>query len=241
MEFKEIFAKILETNSLSDYNTPEFADKFEKFCEILLEYNKKVNLTAIKSVDGTVLLHFADSLTVASAIPEGASLIDVGCGAGFPSLPLAICRPDIRIFSLDSTSKKIDFVKFAASELDLGNITAFSGRAEELAAGYMRESFDFATGRAVSSLNILSELCLPFVRVGGRFCSMKGSKTPEELSEARSAIFKCGGVYENTRNLALKNPFSGEIFERNLVFVKKTTQTAKRLPRAYAQIVKKPL
>ena len=138
-----------------------------EFADILIETNKTTNLTAITSPNEVILKHFVDCASISLHIPSNSSVIDVGCGAGFPSIPLAIVRPDLKITSLDSTGKKVDFVTAAAKTLSLSNITPICGRAEELPS--LREKFDVCTSRAVARLNVLSELCIPFVRKGGIF------------------------------------------------------------------------
>ena len=180
-------------------------------------------------------------MTVCADIPENARLIDIGCGAGFPSLPLAIFRPDVMITSLDSTAKRIDYVVKTAQKLGLGNVTAIAGRAEEYASkADFRESFDMATARAVAAMPILSELCLPFVKIDGVFLAMKASRGEQEAGEAKNAISLCGGRLEELRHVELT--LDGEAFEsRAIIKVRKTAQTPAKYPRHYSQISKKPL
>ena len=189
-EFNSILSEIFENNFLSNFISGENGEKtldlFYCFSYTLWETNRSLNLTAVTDTRGIILKHLADSLLISKYIPNGASVIDVGCGGGFPTFPLAIARPDLRITALDSTEKKINFVRDTASKLGLTNITPVCARAEELAKGDMRESFDCATARAVASLPILCELCLPFVKVGGRFVAMKSLKIDDELAAAKS-------------------------------------------------------
>ena len=171
---KESFVENLrwtfEKNSLSEYLTMENEEKFYSLFRILVEYNEKVNLTAITDEDGVILKHFADSLAFANRLAPRTRLIDIGCGGGFPSLPIAIVRKDVNIMGVDSVGKKVNFVNYAAAELDLGNLSALSARAEELAREKIhRERFDYACARAVSRLSIISEYCIPFLKVGGKF------------------------------------------------------------------------
>lgn len=210
---------------------------FEQFEILLLEKNKVMNLTAITQPDEVVIKHFWDSLTVLGAvdIPQGASVIDVGTGGGFPGIPLLIARPDIKLTMLDSTRKKLDFIDFALQELSLTAATVHA-RAEEAGQGELRESFDFAVSRAVASLNVLSEYCLPFVAPGGTFCAMKGSKGSEELAEAEGAVRLLGGEVSEKKLLRLEY-----LGERTLISIKKISHTPTKYPRPSAQISKKPL
>ena len=218
-------------------------DAKEKLCrlaELLVEFNSHTNLTAIKTDEGIALDHFADSLLGLDMIPEGARLIDVGAGGGFPSLPLAIARPDISVVSLDSTAKKLKFIDLAASELGLTNISTVAARAEDVAKDKnMREKFDVATARAVSRLNILSELCLPFISLGGKFLSYKGREGATEYDEAAKGIAVLGGKLTEMREFDLK---CGELSrQRFIISIEKSRKTPDAYPRAYNKILKKPL
>ena len=186
----------------------------------MLRVNAYMNLTAITEYADVILKHYVDSLTVSPMIPQRVSVADIGCGAGFPSLPLAICRPDLSILALDSTEKRIQYVKETAKLLNCENLEAIAMRAEEGGKGAYREQFDVCTARAVASLPALSELCLPFVRVGGTFLAMKGKKGEEELQEASSAIKKLGGEIEDIIRYNLP---CGD--KRNLVIIRKITTT----------------
>lgn len=239
-EFSERLRSVFEKNSLIKYLDEERARLFYDFADILLETNKSMNLTAVKDDDGVILKHLADSLIVADHIPEGASVIDVGCGAGFPTFPLAIARPDLKITSLDSTEKKINFVRSTAEKLGLDNVTAISGRAEDLARGEMRESFDIATARAVAALPVLTELCMPFVKVGGSFAAMKAVKADTEIADTvASGLFSTLGG-EKTPRVTEYTLTDGESepLSRAVVEVKKLTKTPPKYPRNYSQIVK---
>jgi 16S rRNA (guanine527-N7)-methyltransferase len=178
-------------------------------------------------------------LAVSPYIDENSTVIDVGCGAGFPSLPLAIVRPDLKITPLDSTAKRIKYVQETAEKLGLGNITAIAARAEELAKTDKRESFDLVTARAVARLNVLAELALPFVKVGGYFLAMKGSAGEDEYKEVEKGIKELGGKLENIekRELILPDGKQG----RTLILIKKVRETPEKYPRMYSKIVKKPL
>ena len=237
-QYISMLLSAFESNGISDLITAESAEKLYLFSNLLVETNKITNLTAITDEKGIILKHFVDCASISRYIPANSRLIDVGCGAGFPSLPLAIIRPDITVVSLDSTGKKIDFVNRAAANLELDNITAVCARAEEFVTKN-REMFDACTSRAVARLNILSELCLPLVKVGGLFIAMKSNKGAEEYAEAQNGIKKLGATlkFSKEENFSLE---SDSITRETYVF-EKEKPTPKEFPRKYAQILKKPL
>ncbi|MBQ2998882.1 MAG: 16S rRNA (guanine(527)-N(7))-methyltransferase RsmG [Clostridia bacterium] len=207
----------------------------------MLEVNKTMNLTAITDEKMIILRHFVDSVTVSRYLPENSRLIDVGCGAGFPTLPLAIFRPDLRITALDGTAKRIRYVEETARLLSLANVTAIAGRAEEYAQDpNYRERFDAVTARAVAALPMLSELCLGFARVGGKMIAMKAQQASDEISLAKNAISLCGGELKEVVSCSLKQS-DGEEEQRNLIIVQKITNTPKKYPRHFSQISKKTL
>lgn len=236
-EFKE---KLTHVFSLSGIELPseENTEKLFTLASCLQEYGKNVNLTAITDTDGIILKHFADCALLCPFVPTGAKVIDVGAGGGFPSLPLAVLRGDVRVISLDSTAKKLTFIEFAAAELGIKNISTMHARAEEAACGILRESFDLACARAVASLPILAELCLPFVKQGGIFCAMKAD-CREELALCKSTFSRLGasldGVHEKTVTDGV------ETLSRTLITVLKTDKTPKQYPRKYSNIKAKPL
>ena len=214
------------------------AEKFYEFAKLLIETNKHTNLTAITDEQGVILKHFVDSAAVSPHIPRDSSVLDVGCGAGFPSVPLAILREDVAITALDSTGKKINFVLSAKEKLELYNLTPICARAEEH-IGTAREDFDVCTSRAVARLNVLSELCLPFVKVGGLFIAMKSDKGAEEAREAETGIKKLGAVSTDVFTSTLA---CGDFaIERETRIYKKVASTPTQYPRKYSQILKKPL
>ena len=207
------------------------------YCEFLKEYNKHTNLTAITEDDQIFLKHFYDSLTIIKAIDlnKNYSLIDVGTGAGFPGMVLKIVFPNLDVTLLDSNNKKITFLKELSKKLGIYGINFYQGRAEEYAQE-KREKFDIVTARAVSNLPVLSELCLPLVKVDGYFIALKGSNK-EEITEAEFAIKTLGGTIENIVNFTLPIEES----ERNIIKIKKVKNTPKEYPRKYEKIIKKPL
>lgn len=212
-----------------------------KLTEIMLKVNESMNLTTITDHSQIILKHYLDSLTVSAYIPQGASIIDVGCGAGFPSLPLALCREDIRITALDSTAKRTAYVQETAALLGIKNLTTITDRAESLAKNpEHREKYSIAVARAVADLPVLCELCLPFVKPGGMFISMKASKGDEEFERAGTAIKLCGGA--NQRIVSADITANGDDYEkRRIIITEKVEKTPKIYPRNFAQISKKPL
>ena len=225
-------------NSLGHLIDQGKAEKIFELYITLVETNRVTNLTAITEEKDAILKHFIDSATVCDHITADATVLDVGCGAGFPSLPLAILRPDVKVTSIDSTGKKINFVNATASRLGLTNIQAIRTRAEDFAKTN-REAFDVCTSRAVARLNILSELCIPFIKIGGHFVAMKSDKGIEEHTEAIRGINTLGCKFESKQNLELfleSNSVSREIY-----VYRKEKSTPSVYPRNYSQITKRPL
>ena len=203
----------------------------------LLEVNQVMNLTAITDPAAVMRLHLLDSATLLTRPPAaGAAVCDVGCGPGFPGLPLAILRPDLRLTLVDSQRKRIDFVNRCIAELALENAAAVHARAEEWAAGH-REEYDWTVSRAVARLPVLSELCLPLTRVGGAFCAMKSVGSDEEIAASRRAIATLGGEIDRLDDIALPG---AEVTHR-LVWVRKARPTPAGYPRPYRKISAKPL
>ena len=225
-------------------------DKYYKFYSLLTEWNEKMNLTAITDEYSVATKHFLDCMAIFDHVEfkEGASVIDVGCGAGFPSLPLAIARPDLKITALDSTEKRIRYVSETAQMLGLTNIVAVVARAEEYAVlPENRECFDYATARAVASLPILCELTIPFVKVGGKLVAMKAKGANDEFEASRSAIRQLAGANSLAETRLIEKTLVGDIGDetinenRTIVVMNKLSSTNKRFPRKFAQIKKTPL
>lgn len=211
-------------------------ERFELLEQRLIRWNEHINLTAITDEDGIAVKHIADSLSVFKAVdpPQGARVIDVGCGAGFPGLPMLIMRPDLDMTFLDSVGKKLGFTKEVLRLAGLmGEVV--SERAETLAhISGCRESFDLAVSRAVAPLNILAEYCLGLVKLGGLFAALKGSE--DETALAARAVEEMGGRIRETVYLKLPN---GD--ERNIVVVEKISQTPPKYPRKTKKITTRPL
>ena len=209
----------------------------KRFGEMLVEKNKVMNLTAITEPADVATLHFLDSVAMLKEIDlSGKTVVDVGTGAGFPGMPLRIVCPAIRMTLLDSLNKRIDFLKEVCDELGYTDVDCVHGRAEEFAAKH-RESFDFATSRAVANFQLLTELCLPLIKVGGTFIAMKSVESDEELKAAEKAISILGGQVERTVDYQIP----GTDVTHRLVFIKKIKETPKKYPRAFAKIKKNPL
>lgn len=209
-----------------------------EYGRLLLEKNQVMNLTAITQPEAVARQHFCDCLAITKYVPlRGKSLVDVGCGAGFPGLPLKIATPDLELTLLDSLGKRVDWLDQTCRELGL-DVTCVNGRAEDMSVlPEYREGFDIATARAVARLNILAELCLPFVKVGGCFAAMKGSDSEDEIAEAKAAIKLLGGKIEAVEDYELP----GAETPHRLVIVRKLSPTPRQYPRRYAKIKKEPL
>ena len=208
-----------------------------RFSELLVEKNKVMNLTAITEPADIATLHFLDC---ASLLPlaewKGKTVVDVGTGAGFPGMPLRILEPSIRLTLLDSLNKRIDFLQEVCEDLGLTDVACVHGRAEEFAA-HRRESFDIAVSRAVANLQMLSELCLPLVKVGGSFLSMKSVDSDQDREAAKKAISLLGGEISRVKDYAIP----GTDIRHRLILIKKIKETPKKYPRAFAKIKKNPL
>ena len=235
--YSEKIKTALKDNGVS-VNNPQ-AKLLSDYLTELLETNKTTNLTAIKDPDEAIIKHIADCAVCVDSIPQGADLLDVGSGAGLPAFPFAILRPDISVTALDSTGKKIEFIKATAEKLGIKNLKTISARAETLANNRSyRQRYTVVSARAVARLNVLSELCLPFLKVGGVFLSMKSRLADEELSEALSGIGTLGGKPREVKKFTL---VGGENDERCLIIIDKRRDTPPQFPRAYARISSKPL
>lgn len=223
-------------------------ERLFSLAERLVEVNNVMNLTAITDEDGIILRHFVDSMLISEYISPNSSLIDVGCGAGFPTLPLAIIRPDIMITALDSTEKRIRYVQETADMVGLTKVKAVTARAEDFAklAEY-REKYDYATARAVASMPMLAELTIPFIKIGGSLVAMKAKGAHEEFEASRSAIRQLAGSKSLEGAQMIEKNLVGRINEalveenRTVIIVPKLSATPRQFPRKFAQIKKSPL
>ncbi len=224
--------------------TAELTERLNIYARLLVEWNEKMNLTGITDPQGIAVKHFADSLTVAPLLPKGTfSLIDVGTGAGFPGVPLALLRADCRLTLLDSLNKRLTFLDTVCREVGLP-VTLVHARAEEGGRRKdLRERFDVAVARAVAAMPVLSEYCLPFVKVGGCFLALKGPDADREKAEAARGIGVLGGKVTGIDAFTLpKQPVEGvETMERRLIRVDKVRPTPSAYPRPSAKIAKAPL
>ena len=214
------------------------AEKFEKYYKLLIEWNEKINLTRIVEPEEVAVKHFADSLAITKYfdIPENASLIDVGTGAGFPGIPLKIFREDIKLTLLDSLNKRLNFLDTVAEEIGI-DVNTVHSRAEDAGKDVaQRESYDIAISRAVARLNTLCEYCIPLVKIGGSFIAMKAADYKEELKEAENAVKTLGGEVVSVNEFNLEG--AGE---RALIVINKKENTPDKYPRAGKKIKNKPL
>ena len=213
-------------------------ERFDVYAKLLVDWNEKINLTAITEPDEIVIKHFVDSLAVFSAVKifEGAKVIDVGTGAGFPGVAMLIARPDLDMTLLDSTNKKLNVIRDILENIGL-EAKVVHKRAEEAGQSKeFRECYDFATARAVANLRDLSEYCLPFVKTGGTFISMKSAKADEEIEEGKKAVSVLGGKIIGKKTFSLE-----EAGERSMILIEKFSPTPAKYPRPSAKIAKNPI
>lgn len=235
---KEQFISLLEEKGIS--LSPQQLSQFDTYYKLLVEWNEKMNLTAITDEEEVYLKHFYDSITASFYVDlnQELTLCDVGAGAGFPSIPLKICFPNLKVTIVDSLNKRITFLQNLASELGLENVHFVHDRAETFGknADY-REKFDLVTARAVARLSVLSELCLPLVKEGGMFVPMKAAAASEELEKGKKALQILGGKLEEVHSFSLPLEES----ERNILIINKIKSTPKKYPRKPGTPNKQPL
>ena len=234
MNFKEMQSLLLEKGIKV---TDEMILKFQKYLDLLMEWNQKINLTALKTEEEIIEKHFYDSLLMAEEIKfDDQSLLDVGTGAGFPGIPLKIVFEDLFVTLLEPTLKRVNFLDIVIKELGLKKIVTINKRAEDYVKD-ARSYYDLVTARAVSRLNMLLELCMPLVKVDGLFLAMKGSKGEEEIQESINALKILNGEIFKIQKTKLVTDND----ERMNIFIKKTDEISMKYPRAYGQIKKSPL
>ena len=235
-------------NNISEFATEENLEKFYSLTQFMLETNKKMNLTALRDENSVISRHITDCLLAVKHLPtfqKGTlKVLDVGSGGGMPCLPFAIVRPDIEITALDATAKKTAYILSAAEHLQLKNVHILTGRAEELGTNPKhRETFDVVCARAVAELRVLMEWCVPFIKKGGIFLSLKGKNASTELQNAQNAVKKlsCSLVLDESLLLLEKEGEETVCGERHNFVFKKEKSTEKIYPRRNAQIMKNPL
>lgn len=240
----EMFEKLMNEGleGLSLTLSEKQKEQFYQYYELLIEWNKVMNLTAITELDEVVTKHFVDSLLLLKVIPEldtqACKCIDVGTGAGFPGIPLKIAFPNLKMTLLDSLNKRVGFLNEVIGQLELEEIQAVHGRAEDYGRdGAYREQFDLCVSRAVANMSTLSEYCIPFVAKGGLFVPYKSGKVEEEVKQAQSAVRKLGGEMGEV----ITHILPGTDVERTFIPVKKIGVTAKKFPRKAGLPAKEPL
>lgn len=238
--FQKRLYEVAEQNSAtSGILRDNHLELLEKLKLHMVETNKSLNLTAITDDEGIILKHLVDSMAIYPYIKDAKTVVDIGCGGGFPSLVIGILAPHVSVFSVDSVTKKVNYVKDTAKMLGI-SLEGSNRRAEELGQdNEYREKFDLACARAVGRLNLICELCLPLVKVGGYFVAMKSVDTDNELKEAKNAIELLGAELSEVNRYKLSN--GSEEIERTIVLIKKVKETPKKYPRNNSQISKKPL
>lgn len=216
----------------------EQMDKFYKYMNLLIEWNEKINLTAIIEPNEIILKHFIDSITILKDIKDGSIVVDVGTGAGFPGIPLSIMNPTLKITLVDSLNKRLIFLQEVINELDLKNVELVHARAEEFGRNKKyREKFDVATSRAVANLATLSEYLLPLVKINGKAISMKAGNASQEIEDAKKAIKTLGGNINNIEEFNLPQSDIG----RTIIIIDKISGTPEKYPRKPGTPAKEPI
>ena len=235
-DIKKVFIKELKGINL-DINQKQI-EQFNIYMQLLLEWNEKINLTAITDENEIILKHFVDSLTVLKYIGEDDKIIDVGTGAGFPGIPIAIMMPNTKITLLDSLNKRINFLNEVINKLDLKNVETIHNRSEDCGKNEKyREKYDIAIARAVANLSTLSEYLLPFVSIGGKMICMKGSDIEQEVINAKKAIKILGAKIDLIEDFNLP----GSDIKRNIIITKKINKTPGIYPRKAGTPGKDPI
>ena len=234
-EFEDFFEKELNKNNLKIKKTSY--NKFYSYMNDVLEWNKKINVTAVRDEENFIIKHYIDSLMISKYVDGKLKAIDIGTGAGFPGIPIKLYNEDMDITLIDSINKKLNVIRESIKDLNLNNIDIIHSRAEDLAIkdGY-RESFDVATTRAVSNLSTILEYMMPFIKVGGIAVCMKGPNYQDELENARNAIKTLGGKLEVIENFNINTEY-----ERNIIIIRKIEKTPKKYPRNGNKPLKEPI
>ena len=237
MEIQEFSKELKEKSKLINIELEDKQiEKFYNYMNLLLEWNEKMNLTAITEPKEVILKHFIDSATIIKYIENGMQIVDVGTGAGFPGIPLNIINSEASYTLVDSLNKRINFLNEVINSLQLNNINTIHSRIEEFGRDN-KESFDIATSRAVASLNILLEYLLPLVKIGGICICMKGSNVKEEIENSKKALDVLGGRIEKIEEIILPN----SDIRRSIIIVRKVNATPKKFPRKPGMATKEPM
>lgn len=237
MEKTNFYKKMAEESEKIGIKLPdEQLNEFYEYMQLLLEWNEKMNLTAITDPEEVIKKHFVDSITIKKYIKEKSRLIDVGTGAGFPGIPLKIVDKSIKLTLLDSLNKRINFLNEIIEKLNLKEVNTIHSRAEEYAKNKVRESYDVAVSRAVADLPILLEYLMPYVKLNGICICMKGPKAQEELERSKKAINILGGKLEKVEKITID-----EEMERNLIIIRKIKDTPNKYPRKAGVPTKNPI
>lgn len=227
-----------KTSTMGVRFSVEQMDKFYKYMNLLIEWNEKMNLTAIIEPNEIILKHFIDSITILKDIKDGSTVVDVGTGAGFPGIPLSIMNPTLKITLVDSLNKRLIFLQEVINELDLKNVELVHARAEEFGRNKKyREKFDVATSRAVANLATLSEYLLPLVKINGKAISMKAGNASQEIEDAKKAIKTLGGNINNIEEFKLPQSDIG----RTIIIIDKISGTPGKYPRKPGTPAKEPI
>ena len=236
MEYENFRKEFIKYNKLFAIPENEI-EKFYQYMKLLLEWNEKINLTAITDESEIIRKHFIDSLTISKLIKEDTNVVDVGTGAGFPGMPLAITKK-VKVTLVDSLNKRINFLNIVKESIELDNVNTVHGRAEEVGQNEKyREKFDYAVSRAVAPINVLLEYMLPLVKVGGYCLCMKGPKVIDEMQGIEKKKKKLGGKYIKLEELEIP----GEESRKNVIIIKKVESTNKKYPRKPGTPAKQPL
>lgn len=234
-EFKKLFIEETEKNKIEI--KVESIDLFYEYMKKILEWNEKINVTAIKDEKEFLIKHYIDSLSICEFIKENQNIIDIGTGAGFPGIPIKFAKETSNVTLIDSVNKKLNVIRNISNELKISKLDIIHARAEELGKKQeYREKFDIATTRAVSNLSTIVEYMLPFVKIGGIAICMKGPNYKEELSNAKKAIELLGGAIETVKSIVISDDF-----ERNIIVIKKVKNTPKNFPRGQGKPLREPI
>ena len=239
MDIQEFKSLLIESAKKIDIIlSDEQVNKFYKYMSLLIEWNEKINLTAITEPKDIILKHFIDSMTISRYIKDSDRIIDVGTGAGFPGIPIKIIKEENEIVLLDSLNKRISFLNEVIKELGLNNINCIHSRAEEAGRNKnFREKFDISTSRAVANMSVLSEYLIPFTKMGGKVIFMKGSEIEQELEDSKNAIKLLGGKINKIDNFYLPN----SDMQRNIILIDKIEKTNSKYPRKPGMPAKEPI